>query len=925
MNQLALRGVALLLIAGTLAGCDRFTSVDTRLSRAATALQTGEYQSALIDARKAVDAEPGNAAAQLMLFDVLLASGDTQAAAPQLDRAVAAGAGPAATEPRKIELALAMRKPDDAAAALDASTALADVERAILEGRILLSKREFAAALAAFERALAMDPRADKALLGRAEALAAQGSAQQALQALDTLTQRDATLGRAWILKGSLEAQSEDFAAAASSFAKAVESGRGLSRDERLIAHAQRVESLLAANQLQPADAALAALEKAAGTSPIVSLIRAKVAIARGDKTVAVNELRRFTQAAPQHLPGRLLLTTALVEQGSLEQAFSEAVRTVAEFPNEAEPRLALARIQMQLGRLASVEETLQPLIASSPPHPMAVAALAELRIRRGEGLAGVSLLEQTVAEQPSDARLQLQLAAAYLSTGEPKRALATLQSIQGEGPSSPQVDRLRVIATAALSGSANANKELEAAIARHPDDVDLLLMAAAYHSSIDEPQRARAYVERAIELRPSDATLSLILGRIELLADRPDEAERLAKAVLEKAPNDAAAMMLMANIAAKRGDSAEVDAWLGRARIAKPDALDVRIALARRAAARADMTEARNVLAEAVRNTPDNPSAHLALAELDAAVGNYEAALADLRAAAKLQPRSPFVMLATARVQLAAKNNKAARESLRQALEYAPGWMPAATILAALENAEGNLDGALELAREVQRSHPDSGASFLIEGDAYIAAKRPADAARAYAESYRRTPSAVAAIRLVQAKSMAKMPSPEAELADWVARTPKDASARRALAEYYLSVGKGTDAIRELERVVADRPNDAVALNNLAWLYQQSNDSRALEVAARAYAAAPGVASIADTYGWILVSTGDTKKGLEILEQAAKLAPNNGEIQYHLAAALAQSGERSHAREVLNAALSSLDSRSPSRAAAEKLRIELN
>jgi Tfp pilus assembly protein PilF len=41
-------------------------------------------------------------------------------------------------------------------------------------------------------------------------------------------------------------------------------------------------------------------------------------------------------------------------------------------------------------------------------------------------------------------------------------------------------------------------------------------------------------------------------------------------------------------------------------------------------------------------------------------------------------------------------------------------------------------------------------------------------------------------------------------------------------LASYYQNAKNFPDAIDEYARVVALRPNDAAALNNLAWLYQQ-------------------------------------------------------------------------------------------------------
>jgi Flp pilus assembly protein TadD len=102
---------------------------------------------------------------------------------------------------------------------------------------------------------------------------------------------------------------------------------------------------------------------------------------------------------------------------------------------------------------------------------------------------------------------------------------------------------------------------------------------------------------------------------------------------------------------------------------------------------------------------------------------------------------------------------------------------------------------------------------------------------------------------------------------------------------------------------VLATRPNDAIALNNLAWIYSQRDDKRARALAQRAYLLAPSPQA-ADTLGWILTRAGDAGLGTLLLRRAAQQLTRDPAVQYHLAVALKASGHAADASAVLGALL---------------------
>jgi len=82
--------------------------------------------------------------------------------------------------------------------------------------------------------------------------------------------------------------------------------------------------------------------------------------------------------------------------------------------------------------------------------------------------------------------------------------------------------------------------------------------------------------------------------------------------------------------------------------------------------------------------------------------------------------------------------------------------------------------------------------------------------------------------------------------------------------------------------------PDDALALNNLAWLLKEQNLPRATALAERASQLQPESAAVLDTYGWLLHLQGDKARAIDYLEQALALAPDQEDIQQNLEAARA-------------------------------------
>jgi cellulose synthase operon protein C len=94
---------------------------------------------------------------------------------------------------------------------------------------------------------------------------------------------------------------------------------------------------------------------------------------------------------------------------------------------------------------------------------------------------------------------------------------------------------------------------------------------------------------------------------------------------------------------------------------------------------------------------------------------------------------------------------------------------------------------------------------------------------------------------------------------------------------------------VKWYEKTIELAPQLSAALNNLAWIYYEQKNPKAIDLAKRAYDLSVNNPPIMDTYGWILVENNHLEEGIQILERAVNLAPKNKEILDHLKAAKAK------------------------------------
>jgi tetratricopeptide (TPR) repeat protein len=273
--------------------------------------------------------------------------------------------------------------------------------------------------------------------------------------------------------------------------------------------------------------------------------------------------------------------------------------------------------------------------------------------------------------------------------------------------------------------------------------------------------------------------------------------------------------------------------------------------------------------------------------------------AIAEFRAALALAPRNLDFWLHLSTAQRAAGRPTEAGEAASKALDVAPDSRPAIRAAVQAELRANHSDAALKRVSTASAAHPNDAALWELTGDVRAARKEFSLAQTAYDRASHINPSGTLAFKSFQARHAGGLARECEPLEQWVSEHPADADARGLLATAYESAGRPADAMREYETTLSHNPRHLLALNNLAWLYLKATDPRALATAERAYALAPNSPTIADTYGWALLQSGQAATGVKVLQHAAS-DNTNGAIQIHYATALVRTGDRENARRIL-------------------------
>ncbi len=904
-------GLALcgLVLASSLAGCDRFRSADSLYQRGQQQYQQGNFRAALGDYRAAIERQPKHIPARLAMAQTLFFLGDFDAALTTVELAIQNGAGSDGAQLR-YEILLSNGQFDEVLKGIDADNTVPEATKTLFAARAHLALGHPTEAGNALTRSLELDAKNLRAQVLQALRVADQGNPAEAAKSLDALLANNDQDAETWFARGRLAMSTGDIAGAKKALEAAERSGRR-TLNWRLQGqlYALLTEVALAERDAEAAGRWLVGVNNRVGKSPVASYLSARVSLLKNDTDAAITELQR-TVSSSEYPPAQLLLAGLHLNKANYGQAETLLRSLFAKSPNNIEVRKLMAQLYLSTNRAEDARKILSTEVDSTVHSVAGQGDDSQLAWLQGQSLlatgsrdAGIELLEKAVASNTKDLPKALQLARTYLLTGQAEKAKSLLESLPG--PADAQRQSLLILATIAGKSREEAYKQIDSLLERNPKDSMLHAAAGAILSKAGDLRRAIQLLDKSVELDAKNLDARLGLADVLMQAHQQDRAEVQLRAVIAQDARRSAAYVGLANIAFAKGDQAQAVKQLEQAIGADPATLQPRLQLAQLALKSDDAQRAKDFLDQAIAISNNRADVISAAGQILLQARRYDDALIQFdRAAAAGDEQAPFH---AARVQIALGRKENARQRLNALTTNRKFELSAVATLAAMDVEEGKADAALARLNAL-RDRKDIAAVQLdeIEGDIHRVSKQANKALGAYERAYRVNPSQRLAVKRFEVLATADPARAIEPLLAWLKAAPKDFIVRKILGAYYVQTAQYDKAIVEFETYLRDSPTrDAEALNNLAWLLGNKGDARALSLAREAYELEPKRVEIADTYGWLLLGANNVKEALPILESAAGVATNNPEILYHYAAAQIRDGKQAQAKTLLQDVLS--------------------
>jgi putative PEP-CTERM system TPR-repeat lipoprotein len=863
-------------------------------------LDRQDFKAAIVEFKTALQTNPQSGEARYLLGRTLLAVGDPSSAVLELNKArdlkfdgnvvlptlaqalLASGQAKKVTDGFEV---ITLADPN-AGAALKATLARAYFDQGMPDR-----------AQIAVSAALQLDPKNLAARLLQIRLMAGRGAFEQALGMTEAMIVDDPRQTEPWVLKGELLWVGKGDAVGGE---KALRQALALD-PAHVRAHEALIHLLLQKKDIAGFKSQIAALTKALPNRLETRFYRTQLALIDNDLKKAQEGLQQLLKVAPQSVDVLQLAGIIELRSGAMAQAQTHLKQAIQLAPSAGMARLLLAETQLRSGQSSQGLVTLQPLLEGPKPPAAALGLAAQAYLQDGDMAKAEAFYARAAKADPEDPKARIALAITQLAKGNAEAGFAQLESLAAADKTT-YADMALIAARVRTNDLDAALRAVDRLQAKVPDTALPYVMRGRILRQRGDSAGARTSLETALSLDAVNFTAVSQLAAMDVAEKKPDDARKRFEALLARDPRSARARLAVVELRQRAGAKPEeIEGLLAAAISESPDEPAPRLLLVehhlRAHRAKAAVTAAQ----EAVAAFPDNLLVLDALGRSQLAAGDSMQAIQTFKRIAASHATAPLPHLRLAETYVAAKDYAAAAQSLRKALDIAPKLLEAQQGLVQVLLVRKQVAEALAVAKQVQTQRPRESAGYLMEGEIQARQRSWDPAIAAFRAAFEREHSSDVAVRLHALYTTAGRPTDATRLAaSWESDRPRDIGFILYLGGLAMSRKDNPAAEAYFRKVLALRPDHAVALNNVAWLMLQQGKAGATLLAERANRLAPEEPWFMDTLAATLAADKQLPKALEWQRKAVARDPEAPSLRLNFAKLLIASGDRAQARAEL-------------------------
>lgn len=530
---------------------------------------------------------------------------------------------------------------------------------------------------------------------------------------------------------------------------------------------------------------------------------------------------------------------------GEAEQLLKEAIQNNPKNHNYLE---RLAYHYGALGRRDDMLNVLAQIKAHAKDFDAVYAVVGDFYLRTGDSDSALREYREGIQKDPKHkAVYQHDIIQVLLHQGKRAEAAEVNNQVLKENPKDSDAKSLAATFLLDQGDVNNALTQLQSVVTSAPDNaVAHYELGRAYLASgrSDAREAARQQFEKAISLRPDFPNPRIGLAQLQVTHGEYQAALDSVDEILRRDPGNVSAKMIQSQ------------AYLGQKKFGDSDTL----------------------MANMLKSNPSSPAVYYQAGLAAIAEGKLQQAEAAFQRAYELNPADGKSLLGVVDAEIQQGRPEKAMTILQGEAKKSPNRLDIPFLMGTTAQREGKYQDSLSYFTRVLNGLDKK-------------SKARADLFLQMATTYRLAGDRDNAIANLQ-KAREILPENETVLSN--------------LGLVMDEAKRPSEARQAYEASLRVNPNNALVLNNLAYLMAESNADLdvALQYAQKAKGLAPNVPEISDTYGWILLKKGLPQQAIPVFQDLVGRVPANSSYRYHLAKAFAQEGDNTKAVAELREAL---------------------